>query len=296
MFSVTAMCRVLQVTRSGYYAYRTRPVARRASQDEVLAVAILEAFRAGRGHYGAPRVQQQLRNRGIRISKRRSARLLREQGLRASKPPRRINTTDSRHDEPIAANLLAQEFSASAPNQKWAGDITYIPTEQGWMYLAVILDLFSRRVIGWAMSDRIDAQLTQAALLMAVVARRPTSSILLHSDRGVQYAAGDYRQMLTDWSLTASMSRRGNCYDNAVSESFFASLKKELVHQAVYASRAEAEAAIFEYIEVFYNRVRLHSTIGYMTPAGYEENWNRIHTSHSALDYMLNTSLSTLAR
>lgn len=296
MFSVTAMCRVLEVTRSGYYAYRTRPAARRACEDEVLAVAVTQAFLAGRGHYGAPRVQRELRGRGIRISKRRSARLLREQGLRAGKPPRRIRTTDSQHHEPIAANLLAQDFTASAPNQKWAGDITYIPTEEGWLYLAVVLDLFSRRVIGWAMSERIDTQLTQSALLMALVARRPSTPLLVHSDRGVQYAAGDYRQMLRDWSVTPSMSRRGNCYDNAVSESFFATLKKELVHQRVYCGRAEAEADMFEYIEVFYNRVRLHSTIGYTTPVEYEANWNRTCTSESSPDSMANTSLSTLAR
>lgn len=282
------MCRVLDVTRSGYYAYRTRPVARRACEDEVLAVAVTEAFLAGRGHYGAPRVQQELRKHGIRISKRRSARLLREQGLRASKPPRRMRTTDSRHNEPIAANLLQQDFSASAPNQKWAGDITYIRTEEGWLYLAVVLDLFSRKVIGWAMSEHINAQLTQSALLMALVARRPSASLVVHSDRGVQYAAGDYRQMLQDWSVTPSMSRTGNCYDNAVSESFFATLKKELVHRRVYRGRAEAEADIFEYIEVFYNRTRLHSTIGYTTPAECEERWNHQCCSDSALDRISN--------
>lgn len=290
------MCRVLEVTRSGYYAYRTRPAARRASQDEVLAVAVTEAFLAGRGHYGAPRVQRELRTRGIRISKRRSARLLREQGLRASKPSRRIRTTDSRHGEPIAANLLAQDFTANAPNQKWAGDITYIPTEEGWLYLAVVLDLFSRRVIGWAMSARIDAQLTQSALLMALVARRPSAPLVMHSDRGVQYAAGDYRQMLSDWSVTPSMSRTGNCYDNAVSESFFATLKKELVHQRVYRGRAEAEADMFEYIEVFYNRVRLHSTIGYRTPAECEEHWTHQCPGDSSLDILSYQSLSILSR
>ena len=256
----------------------------------------MEAFLAGRGHYGAPRVQRELRSRGIRISKRRSARLLREQGLRAIKPSRRIRTTDSRHAEPIAANLLAQEFTASAPNQKWAGDITYIPTEEGWLYLAVVLDMFSRRVIGWAMSERIDTQLTRSALLMALLARRHASPLVVHSDRGVQYAAGEYRQMLQDWSVTPSMSRTGNCYDNAVSESFFATLKKELVHHRTYRGRAEAEADIFEYIEVFYNRVRLHSTIGYRTPFECEEHWNHQCSSDSSLHVSSNQSLSTLSR
>lgn len=241
-------------------------------------------------------MQRELRGRGIRISKRRSARLLRKQGLRAGKPPRRIRTTDSRHDEPIAANLLAQEFTASAPNQKWAGDITYITTEEGWLYLAVVLDLFSRRVIGWAMSARIDAQLTESALLMALVARRPSAALIMHSDRGVQYAASNYRQMLRDWSVRPSMSRTGNCYDNPVSESFFATLKKELVHHRTYCGRAEAEAEIFEYIEVFYNRVGLHSTIGYMTPAECEEHWNQQCSSDLSLDSISTQSLSTLSR
>lgn len=272
------MCRVLGVTRSGYYAWRTRCESARARQDRVLAVAVGEAFHAGRGHYGVPRVQQELRRRGIRTSKRRTARLLRQQGLSARAARRRVRTTDSRHNEPIAGNVLAREFRASAPNQKWAGDITYIPTAEGWLYLAVVLDLFSRRVIGWSMSDRIDACLTRSALRMALVGRRPSEGLIVHSDRGVQYAGGGYRQMLTSWSLRASMSRVGNCWDNAVSESFFATLKKELVHQAGYRTRAEAAASIFDYIEVFYNRVRLHSTINYTTPGDYEESWASTHS------------------
>lgn len=209
---------------------------------------------------------------------------MREQGLRATRPPRRIATTDARHDEPIAPNLLDRDVSASRPNQKWAGDITYVRTDEGWLYLAVILDLFSRRVIGWAMSDRIDTALTQAALAMAVTARGRLQGLIVHSDRGVQYASGDYRQMLVNWSITASMSRRGNCWDNAPSESFFATLKKELVHLTHYQRRGEAELEIFEYIEVFYNRKRLHSTIDYMTPVEAEENWHREHSAGAPLD------------
>jgi transposase InsO family protein len=268
------MCRVLLVSRNGFYAYRRRPESEHARRDAELAEAIAEVFDEGRGHYGAPRVRKGLRHRGIYISKRRTARLLSEQGLRASKAPRRrVTTTDSRHDEPIAANVLDRDFSAEAPNQKWAGDITYIRTDEGWLYLAVFLDLFSRRVIGWAMSDRIDAALTQSALAMALLARSPKGPLIVHSDRGVQYAAGDFRQMLSDWSITPSMSRKGNCYDNAVSESFFATFKVELVYQRHYRTRAEAEADIFEYIEVFYNRVRLHSTVGYVSPAEFEQKW-----------------------
>lgn len=306
-FSVTALCRVLEVTRSGYYAYRTRQPSAHAEQDDLLAEKVAEVFVASRGHYGAPRVHRELRRRGTCLSRRRTARLMREQGLRASKPSRRILTTDARHDEPIAPNVLDRDFSACAPDQKWAGDITYIRTDEGWLYLAVILDLFSRRVIGWAMSDRIDTSLTQSALVMALTARRtqqsqqsqraqgPLDQLILHSDRGVQYAAGEYRQMLADWSVTPSMSRRGNCWDNALSESFFATLKKELVHLRHYRRRRDAEIEIFEYIEVFYNRTRLHSAIDFVTPVEFEENWRRENARRLSTDDQLphGTSLNT---
>ena len=264
------MCEVFEVTRGGYYAYRKRPDPAHAVRDEELALAVCEVFDDGRGTYGAPRVHRELRRRGIRTSKRRTARLLREHGLRATIKPQFVVTTDSRHDEPIAPNVLERDFTASAPNTKWAGDITYVRTGEGWLYLAVFLDLFSRRVIGWSMSDRLDASLAQSALAMALLARQPESALIVHSDRGVQYAAGAFRQMLSDWSIIPSMSRRGNCYDNAVSESFFATLKKELVYRCRFASRAEATSAIFEFIEVFYNRTRLHSTLDYMPPVEFE--------------------------
>lgn len=238
-----------------------------------MAVAVEKAFRRGRCCYGSPRVMHALRSDGHRLSRRRVARLMREQGLRATQPRRSVITTDSRHCEPIAENVLARDFAADRPDQKWAGDITYIPTSEGWLYLAVFLDLFSRRVIGWSMSERLDAELARAALRMAIQARQPTQQLIVHSDRGVQYAAGAFRQMLDDWSITPSMSRRGNCYDNAVSESFFATLKKELVHAERYSSRDEARASLFEYIEVFYNRDRLHSTIEYRSPVAYERLW-----------------------
>lgn len=192
-------------------------------------------------------------------------------------------TSQSRH-------LLTQDFSATEPNQKWAGDITYVRTDEGWLYLAVFLDLFSRTVIGWAMSAHINAFLTQSALSMALRQRRPDGPLIVHSDRGVQYAAGDFRQMLADWSITPSMSRKGNCYDNAVSESFFATFKKELVHLTHYRTRAEAEAEIFEYIEVFYNRTRFHSTLDYVSPVEFENNWLTNQTSTAESETVGNLS------
>jgi putative transposase len=273
------MCRALVVTRSGYYAYRRRPQPQHAQRDEQLAEAVAEAFSAGRGSYGAPRVLRHLRRGGTRTSKRRVARLMREQNLRATAPKQYVITTDSRHDNPIAPNVLERDFTAHEPDRKWAGDITYVRTAEGWLYLAVFLDLFSRRVIGWSMSDSLDATLAQSALAMALLARAPSGSLVVHSDRGVQYAAGDFRRMLSDWSITPSMSRRGNCYDNAVSESFFATLKKELVHRERFETRADAASAIFEYIEVFYNRLRLHSTIDYVSPVEYENDWHHERTT-----------------
>ena len=274
-FSITRMCRVFSVSPSGYYAYRDRPPSTRDRQDAELAVEVEKVFRRGRCRYGSPRVMHALRSNGHRISRRRVARLMREQGLRAVQPRRSVVTTDSRHSEPIAANVLERDFTADRPDQKWAGDITYIPTSEGWLYLAVFLDLFSRRVIGWSMSERLDAELARSALAMAIAARQPSGSVIVHSDRGVQYAAGAFRQMLQDWSMTPSMSRRGNCYDNAVSESFFATLKKELVHAERYGSRDEARSSLFEYIEVFYNRERLHSTIEYRSPVAHERLWSQ---------------------
>jgi putative transposase len=269
------LCRTLGVTRSGYYAYRSRPQPLHTQRDDELAGAVADAFSAGRGSYGAPRVLRHLRRGGVRTSKRRVARLMREQNLRATAPRKHVITTDSRHDQPIAPNVLDRDFTAPEPDCKWAGDITYVRTTEGWLYLAVFLDLFSRQVIGWSMSDSLDATLAQLALAMALLDRQPSGSLIVHSDRGVQYAAGDYRRMLADWSIIPSMSRRGNCYDNAVSESFFATLKKELVHRKRFATRAEAASTIFEYIEVFYNRQRLHSTIGYVPPLEFEQSWRQ---------------------
>lgn len=221
--------------------------------------------------YGAIRIGRELRKLGQRHSKKRVARLMREQGLRPKRTRSYVTTTNSKHAHPVADNLLKRDFTASAPDKKWAGDITYIPTSEGWLYLAVIIDLFSRTVIGWAMSQSIDQQLTRQAMLMALMKRQPSQGLIVHSDRGVQYAAGDYQRLLADWSVTPSMSRKGNCYDNAVSESFFATLKGELVDHEHYQTRDEARTSLFEYIESFYNRERLHSTLEYMTPVEFEQ-------------------------
>lgn len=276
-FSISCMCRVFGVTRSGFHAFCTRPQSARSKEDAEVATEIRTAFEQSRKSYGPIRIRRALRDAGRHLSKKRVERLMRQQGLRVAAPSRYVVTTNSRHCEPIAPNVLDRDFTATAPNQKWAGDITYIPTAEGWLYLAVFLDLFSRKVIGWAMSHRIDAHLTRQALLMALNDRRPTGPLIVHSDRGVQYAAGDFRQLLADWSITPSMSRTGNCYDNAVSESFFATIKKDEVYRTHYRSRAEARSCLFDYIEVFYNRTRLHSTLDYVSPVAFEEAWTRKH-------------------
>lgn len=269
------MCRVLHVSRSGYYIYAARPRSQRAIDDEVLSKRVATIFDTSDGTYGAPRVNKELRTEGTFVSRHRVARLMREMRLSASPRKKFVVTTDSKHHHPVAPNVLNREFTATAPNQKWAGDITYIATREGWLFLAVFLDLFSRRVIGWAMGPTIDGSLTRRALSMALWNRQPSGSLIVHSDRGVQYAAHEFQRMLNDWSITPSMSRRGNCYDNAVVESFFATLKKERVYREKYAKRRDAESRIFHYIEGFYNPRRLHSTLAYASPNAYERAWDR---------------------
>lgn len=283
-FSIEAMCRVFGVSSSGYYAHWARSESERARQDREITEQIETVFLAHKRRYGSHRVRQALHKAGRRISRKRVARLMRQRGLRASAAPRSVRTTDSRHSEPIAPNRLARDFTATAPNQKWAGDITYVWTSEGWLYLAVFLDLFSRAVIGWSMSDSLDGELARSALRMALNDRQPGGPLIVHSDRGVQYAAREFRRLLDDWSITPSMSRKGNCYDNAASESFFATLKKELVHRTSFATRAEARTAIFEYIVCYYNRERMHSTLGYATPEEFEKTWlkEQVSTVESA--------------
>ena len=264
------MCAVLSVSSSGYFAWRRRPSSKRAVEDELLSEKIREVFDESEETYGYPRVCIELRELGMPISRDRTARLMRESGLTPEVKRRYVVTTDSKHDGPFAPNLLDRDFTADAPNRKWAGDITYIPTREGWLYLAVFLDLFSRRVIGWSMSDSLHAELTRSAILMALQQRRPQGSLIVHSDRGVQYSASDYRQLLADWTLVPSMSNKGNCYDNAVSESYFATMKKDRVHRCDYQTHDEARLSIYEYIETFYNRKRRHSTIDYKSPVQFE--------------------------
>jgi len=275
-FPVALMCRILAVSRAGFYAWRRRPAARRTRQDGTLAVAVAAIYAEHHGRYGTPRVRMELRDRGQRTGRKRIARLMRAQGLRARPKRRYRTTTDSRHGLPVCPNLLARRFAVAQPNTAWVTDMTYLWTAQGWLYLAVIIDLFSRRVVGWSMSERIDRKLALDALRMALAQRRPQPGLIHHSDRGSQYASADYQRLLAQHGLRGSMSRRGDCWDNAVAESFFASLKLELVYQVQWRTRAEVRTAIFEYLELFYNRRRRHSSLGYLSPVEFERQNQRL--------------------
>jgi putative transposase len=265
-FPVQVMCELLGVSRGGYYAWAGRAESARAADDRTLAAEIRAAYEASRGRYGSPRVHAELRARGRRIGRKRVARLMRGMGLAARRRRRFRRTTDSRHAFPIAPNLLERNFTAEAPDRVWLADLTYIWTAQGWLYLAAVLDLYTRRVVGWAMADHLRHELTLAALDMAIVRQRPAPGLVHHADRGVQYAAHGYRARLRRHGMVCSMSRKGDCWDNAPMESFFATLKGELVEEADYQTRDEARADLFQYIEGFYNRRRLHSGLGYLTP------------------------------
>ena len=269
-FPVRLLCRVLGVSRAGFYAWHTRAPSAHTRGDERLGLEVAAIHAESRQRYGSPRVHAELGDRGHRVSRKRVARLMRQHGLAGRRRRRFRATTDSRHMFPVAANVLARQFEQSAPNVAWVTDITYIATGEGWLYLAAILDLCSRAVVGWAVSERITRELTLEALDMALLRRRPHHGLLHHSDRGSQYASGDYQAVLADHGIVCSMSRRGNCWDNAVAESFFATIKVELVHDAAWATRAVARAELFEYIEVFYNGQRRHSSLGYLSPRAFE--------------------------
>ncbi|GAB5520960.1 MAG: hypothetical protein RhofKO_38530 [Rhodothermales bacterium] len=268
-FSVTTMCRVLKVSTSGYYAWRRRDPASDEADNRLLE-QIEAVFTENHGRYGSPRVHRRLRQQGIRCGQKRIARLMREHGLQARGPRRRTVTTDSAHRLPVAANVLDRQFDVDTPNARWAADITYIWTGEGWLYLAVVLDLFSRQIVGWSMQQTLERSLVIGALRMALGHRRPGPGLLLHSDRGSQYASGEYQQLLSQVGCTCSMSRKGNCWDNAPVESFFSTLKMELVHAEQFDTRKQARRAVFEFIEVWYNRQRLHSSLGYLSPVDYE--------------------------
>jgi transposase InsO family protein len=276
IFHITAMCRVLEVSRAGYYAWRARPLCNRVKDDRVLTEKIREIQRQVKHRYGSPRVRMELKALGVSCGRHRVARLMREGGLRAKSPPQYRVTTQSAHHRPVAANVLNRQFTLdtnpalAVPDRVWAADITYIPTREGWVYLAVILDLASRRVVGWGLGSRLDQELALSALRMALT-HRGAQGGLHHSDRGAQYVSLAYQHLLAEAGFTPSMSRVGNCWDNAVVESFFATLTKELLLDGVFASRPEASRALFEFIEIWYNRQRRHSTLGYCTPVEYEE-------------------------
>lgn len=271
-FPVTRMCQVLRVSASGYYASRERPLSQREQENLELVDQIKAVHRASRKTYGSPRVHAELVKQGIRCNKKRVERLMRVYDIRGKgRGRRRVKTTDSAHNLPVAPNILDRQFEADAPNRKWVTDITYIPTDQGWLYLAAVLDLFSRRVVGWSMAGTMHVSLVRNALWMALADRRPQAGLLHHSDRGSQYASAVYQSLLDDQQMVVSMSRTGNCYDNAAMESFFGTLKCELVHDRHYHTRTEARQDVFEYIEVFYNRIRLHSSLGYLSPVEYEQ-------------------------
>jgi transposase InsO family protein len=270
LYAVGLLCSLLAVSRSGYYAWRGRPASQRAIADRALTAEIRVIHERSQRRYGSPRVHEELGANDMRVGRKRVARLMKEDGISARTKRRFVKTTDSKHDFPIAPNLLQRNFTADAPNEIWVGDITYLDTQQGWLYLAVLIDLYSRRVVGWAMSEHIDTALVMSALSMALTLRRPARGLIHHTDRGSQYASHDYRRALRDIGAECSMSRKGDCWDNAVAESFFASLRKELTNRVTFVSRDAARSHVFEYIEAFYNRVRRHSTIDYRSPINFE--------------------------
>jgi putative transposase len=269
-FPVTRLCQVLGVSQSGYFAWRSRPASCHQREDLVLLAHIRSAFARSHGTYGSPRMTRELQDDGLNVGRRRTARLMRENGLKARQTRRFKRTTDSHHAFPVAPNLLEQNFSAERPNQKWAADISYVWTCEGWLYLAVILDLFARRVVGWAVSDRLHQELALEALHKAVAVRRPSAGLIHHTDRGSQYCSLAYQAELRRHNIRISMSGKGNCFDNAVVETFFKTLKSELVWRTVFQTRAEAKDAIGRYIDGFYNPVRRHSTLDFVSPVQFE--------------------------
>jgi putative transposase len=271
VWPVTALCRVLQVSRSGFFAWLKRPASARHRRQQELIEKIRVAHQENRELYGSPRVHRALRIDGEVVSRNTVARLMRQAKIRAKTRRKFVpRTTDSAHLQPVAKNLLDRQFEAPGPNSKWVTDITYIPTGEGWLYLAGVLDVYSRKIVGWSMADHMETSLASDALLMALLQRDHPQGLLHHSDRGVQYASEDYQHLLQSQGIIASMSGKGDCWDNALMESFWATLKTELVNQTRYATRSQARAAVFEYIEVFYNRKRLHSSLGYVSPETFE--------------------------
>jgi transposase InsO family protein len=278
-FPVIRMCKGLEVSPSGYYAWRKRPPSAREMANQELYKKVKAVYNENHGVYGSPRIYRELDAQGVACSENRIARLMRLRGLQAKQTKRYKTTTKRNKARPVAPNLLKRDFVADRPDHKWLTDITYIATQEGWLYLAAVLDLFSRRIIGWAMSDRMTSDLTMDALKMAFHQRQPLLGLIHHSDQGSQYTDGAYQQLLKDWDIQVSMNGTGNWYDNAPMESFFGTLKSEWVHHHVYRTRDEARADLFYYIEAFYNRRRRHSALDYLSPYAYE------HAYHQQLTF-----------
>jgi putative transposase len=274
-YPLEVACEVLEVSRSGYYAWRERPAGARAKRREELAEKVKAVHEQNRGVYGSPRVFRALKADGESVCENTVAKVMRERQIRARSKKKFVpRTTDSAHERPVAPNVLDRQFGAQAPDRKWAVDITYVPTGEGWLYLAGVIDLCSRKVVGWSMADHMRTGLVTDALSMALARRRPGAGLLHHSDRGVQYASEDYQHLLRSHGIECSMSGKGDCWDNAAMESFWGTLKTELVNHENYETREQARASIFEYIEVFYNRQRLHSSLGYLSPEQFEAGLN----------------------
>jgi len=269
-FPVGMMCRLLSVSRSGYYGWKNRPLSVRAQADQKLVTEIKRIFDDEKGRPGSPRISRRLQEEGKSASRHRVAKLMKDNGLRAKAAKKYKATTNSNHSLPIAPNLLEQNFAADVPDQKWVSDITYIWTEEGWLYLAVVLELYSRRVIGWAIGERMTAALVCDALIMALWRRHMPKGVIVHSDRGSQYCSAAYQKLFSQYQLVCSMSKKGDCYDNAAMESWNHSFKVEAVHGERFLTRSEAKHQVFEYIEVYYNRKRLHSKLGYVSPETFE--------------------------
>ena len=270
---MVVLCRFLEVSRSGYYDWLGRPESPRAVRHRRLVAKIRQAHIESRRIYGAPRIRDELVDQGERVGKNTIARLMRKNGIQSKVHKKFVVTTDSRKTKRPASNILAGAFTAEKPNQKWVSDVTFVPTRKGWLYLAAIMDLWSRRIIGWSMGDKNSTELIGDALKMAVQQRRDIEGVVLHSDQGAQYASGAYQQYLRDFRIVCSMSRKGNCWDNAVMESFFHSLKTEWVVFEDYKSQAEARSSIFSYVELFYNRKRRHSFLKNKSPMAFENTW-----------------------
>lgn len=271
IYPITRMCSILEVSENGYYNWRNRGKSQRKQDDEQLVSRIEDAYNDNRGVYGSPRIHVELKAQGIKCGRKRIARLMRERNISARKKRRQAKKTDSNHGSPIAPNLLKRDFTADASNKKWMTDMTFIATSEGWLYLAGVIDAYSRKIVGWAMGSEHDAELVKQALHMALVTQQPGAGLVHHSDRGSEYASKSYQEMLHQHNIQISMSRKGDCYDNAMIESFWGTLKEECFSLEIFHTRREAKTAIFEYIEVFYNRKRRHSSLGYLSPVDYEK-------------------------